>query len=381
MKRIISTYSKIPKKEVYDCRITSLREVLRHYGISTESYSAFILGKGIDFMYGHATPKNTNGISFWVCGATPFSVEEEMAISLKVDIDKYTVENKEALWNKIKNYVDRDIPLISAYDPKALTEIQLGVSSKNSDSILDINFPSAGVIAGYDDEKQSVYFICNDIDKEVGISEYELDDFIFAICKENYLFSPNKTLYEFKFNEENMRKIKDNEERLIKDALIDICDRMLSEYSGSDVEFDDGSKVKCRGVEAIKSLGNDISEFEEYVKQQKEKGKNDLVRKFCSIRAYVLRASLLKGSNTCFRGEFAESLEYISHFLNISELEGFGKQFDEIATEWRDFTRKLSNLIKVENNQDVLLSTLSKKLYKIADLEQEAFVKLRSLLI
>ena len=49
--KLIETYKKIEKREMLDCRIKSIKELIRNYGVNLTSYEALIIGESITFMY------------------------------------------------------------------------------------------------------------------------------------------------------------------------------------------------------------------------------------------------------------------------------------------------------------------------------------------
>jgi len=365
--KIISTYNNIPKKDLYDCRITSLREVFRHYKIDNIGYELFFFSKCINFLWSELIYQ---GLNFPIVGVSNIFVEEEVAKCFNIEIEKINVKSSEQLFDVVKRNIDNNIPLIFLYNPE---KFELKNKNGKKKGILDFSFESSGVFAGYDEITKELYYASNTESKEFGLNKNSIEEIYYAMQDDN-LINASCMIYKFYINDKKSKEINESiKEKLFK-SLIEISDYMLNEKINEYC----GQKVIACGVEGIKSFYQYLEELSLQVKNIEEIYPLDKVKKIVYIKMYVLRRSMLKGSNTCFRGEFSDCLEVIKNKYFIEELKELIEEFKYLATLYRGVVRKLNMLLTKEEKFGDEIIKIANQYKKIYELEKKSFSKLKN---
>lgn len=361
--KLIEKYKIVQKREMLDCRMKSLKELLRSMDIELSSYEVLVLCGGITFNYGKADFKKyeINNVPYALVSED--KVEEKLLHILNVDYIKEKIDASEQGWNRIKELLDHEIPVLFKYDGS--------VFSRTKRSKVNIQYLSLLLLVGYDDETREVAVVLtntNELDTYQKIPYEEFQKYRGSQC---IPYSPD---YECVYIKDKKLKTMTKEEinSCLLRGIYSICNKMLY---GQSIEGVHSDLFECNnfevGIKAMKKMKRDIrsmlpGSFPWNRKQVK-------LVKFSML---FLRDNILHGSTTGYRKEFAKAIIIIGDYYSSKEVKDIGEEFIKISKGWSDFLLYMGRC--AHNDKKMFLELL--KMYVVFSWiirkEERAFKKL-----
>lgn len=365
MKRILTEFEKMPAREMIDCRITGLRDILIYYGLPIDSFLLFLISGGINFSFIQKKYRESSNIYIWLIGGSPLDLEENLLRNLGIEQTNYFQSREEEGFSSLKELIDNDIPPIVLIDSNYIHNHPI----EKDNTKFYIGALSSIPLVGYDLEKEIVYFDLKD-DENKGLYTLSMNDFMMARSAKCFPYSPENKYYTINIDNEKTQWVKDNLKDILKKGLMDICSAMLMKNDGNDLE--------CYGISGIGMVGKVLSDFNASLKEA------DLPQsvsdKLFTIKIRCLRQGMLPGSNTLYREEFGKALKKLSGYYGTSSFNELGDEFIKIGNKWREVARLLGYADYAIRDKNKVISKASEGFYKLEDLEEAAFTKLFKLL-
>jgi hypothetical protein len=242
--------------------------------------------------------------------------------------DFNNIENKQLINfidKKIKDnyvicYVDEEI--FKNYKAANSTKIPT-VRNLTSVEVIDVDFHNKEVVIEYAGEN-----VEGIIDDRLKVP---FEKFLIAAYSNSLPVSPNGSGYTIEKNSFCKNNNVDLD-RIILKSIINICRSNLGE---SQKEGD-----LCVGVIGMKKLLDELKLFNDHI--VKETSNKEVLDKLFSIRFRILRKTLLYGSNSLYRMQFADAIKKLSVQVNSKELDSISKDISLIGRRWLNFTRVIS---------------------------------------
>jgi len=360
MKKIISEFQKMPKREVIDCRITGLRDILSYYGIHMDSYTLFILSEGIDFGFQKFKLKESSNIDLWCVGGSTFTMEDDLLSNLGIGQNKHYFENSEQGWNDLKAFIDKDIPIMVVLDSNVIHEftVQKDMSKAYFGAV------SSGPLVGYDLEERIVWMDFKD-DVSTKLHPVPIEDFMMARNTKCVPYSPNNECYVLDISEEVRENAESNMNEMLLKALNKSCRKMIFEQEKSAEYF--GLSGMRAATDALREFGNML---------QTAELSPEIENRLFSLKIKTFRQGMLPGSNTFYRDEFGNGLIEVSKRLKIKSMKGIGKEFRTMGKHWRNIARYTSLADAYFDEKQKYIESLIEKMELIFEDEKALFTKL-----
>lgn len=372
MRNRIPFYNNIPKRELMDCRITTLRDIMRFYGLGVDSFSLYLLSRSYGFSFGKMIFDEAKSIDIWVAGTSDFNIVENLMKTMKFECNIFKVGSNSDGINKFVDAIDRGIPLLTLYDSRYV----LLDNYKNSGfRILDMYNLSLATVAGYDTECREFEITLNNTDDKTDLFRVKMDKFMMARCCETYPVKPNNRCYEIKLTDSYINDFKIRYIDLLKNEIISLSENMICGNTINTEVFNTRVLSSQSGVKAISMLLNEIREFIINFQNDYENANKSFIIKFT-----VLRNMLSQGSYTCYREEFGRSLKHFGTTVNNKRIICIGEEFMEIGLLWRRFMRILFNISNYVMKKNELLDLIEKIIPKIIAKEEKNYLKLLHIL-
>jgi hypothetical protein len=312
-----------------DNRTRVLKKILKRQGYEIEEQMIIVLGEAITFLFNNINYSLTSNINLWY--ASSFNIQYEKNVFEKLDMKKEdfnNIENKQLINfidKKIKDnhvicYVDEEI--FKNYKAANSTKIPT-VRNLTSVEVIDIDFHNKEVVIEYAGEN-----VEGIIDDRLKVP---FEKFLIAAYSNSLPVSPNGSGYTIEKNSFCKNNNPDLD-RIILKSIINICRNNLGE---SQKEQD-----ICVGVMGMKNLLDELKLFNDHV--VKENSNKEVLDKLFSIRFRILRKTLLYGSNSLYRMQFADAIKKLSVQVNSKELDSISKDISLIGRRWLNFTRVIS---------------------------------------
>ncbi len=344
--KLIETYHRVEKREIVDCRIKSLKEWIRHYGINLSSFEILLLCRAITFHYD--TIKIPDIFNFELPYATVShnKVEETFFNSLEIDFEKKIIQGNEEGWELIKNLINNNIPVLFKIDSRFLKESQNKVIHEQ----INLYYVSTLLLVGYSYLENEAYIILTNNDYIETYNKISIDDFQKyrkTVCRP---FSPEEICYYRKEGsiiqlDQNTIFLKTMEglKEIVRDMAAD------NKLYSMDLGGFEGKGI-TKGIFAMKKLRE---ELEMQYQNNSQKSKNSILK----LISIFLRNNLMFGSYSAFRFEFSQCLSYISKKYNLNYLDKKAKAFEEISFEWKKMFIELSKI--THEKEDIELHYIS----------------------
>ncbi|WAM34984.1 BtrH N-terminal domain-containing protein [Caldicellulosiruptor morganii] len=337
-----------PKRgSLVDCRIQSFCDMVGYYKKSfILPYYCFGIGEGLAFCYWQ---ERRTKIPLIVMIGRKIDVERIFTrkIGLKLSVfypNKYNAADNN---QDLINLIDNDIPVIADVDRFYLDYINelYGKKHFGLHSVLVVGYRI----------KDEVEFALYDFVSE-NLIWYPSNKLYLARISNWQPFAPKGRIYTMSISNEVTRLY---DEKLIRDAIVSNCKSLLTPNATS-------------GVLAMKLLGEEIKKLRTYANIQKN---NHLIN--LQLRMINLYLREYEPTQTFYRMIYAYFLKEASQVGNLSILEEFACEFEEIASKWK----KLSENLEIKTRLEEKLYICGEELIKLSVLEESVLKRLQNALI
>lgn len=329
--KIIEYFCETKKRNFIDCRITGLRDYFGYYHIDLDSYDIFVLGQTIDCSILKFKLKEDSPLQLSLLGGTHLELEQNVFQSLGIPYEKKRFS--EDIRGDIKRYIDQEKPIIARIDIRYLFD------PKRVEKKIDIHCVSTVIVCGYDfDDEDCVYIELKERHNS-PLKKVKFCDFEKAITSNTFPLEINKVYFEPYIEESVVNDICANYKEYLLKAFRKMCDVFLN---GDLVLLDNQYEYKeiKSGLDGLKEIIQMNHTMEDYLMNPVMN--MDVKRRVLALYFLTMRDMLTPGSNYCYRLEFGETLMEMAKKLKNKEFKKRGKNFKDIATIWRMFTRKIS---------------------------------------
>lgn len=369
--KLIDTYQRIEKREILDCRIKSIKELVRHYGLNLNSYEVLLLCEAYTFNY--STIK-IPGVSLEVlpyATASHNNLETTFFHNLNINYHKEKIAGSRQGWEHIKCMIDQEIPILFRIDSRFLRGVE-DVAPKQMK--LNLYYLSTLLLVGYDEEKGLALVVLTNDDEKEDVNEITIEKFQkyrWSICAP---FSPDGLCFYMKSDNGIGRINGEDIKKAILSSIIKTADTMLNggEIYNVGIGTFIGSEVR-KGINGMQNLKEDMQMMLEQCKS------NDNP-KIIQLMMVFLRNNLMFGSYSAFREEFGQCLKNCAKQYEIHDLYDIGNGFEKIAHNWKTLFTLLS---RIAHNKGDLVEQIQMVINvwdTIIQSEHEQFTKARSIL-
>lgn len=340
--RIIKGFEKIEKREVLDCRIKSLLELAKYYGVRLNSYDVIFLSNSIGFNYGYITIHNSQFRNVPYATASYSNVEEKFFEAVGQRYVKENIQSNFDGMKKINDLIDNNTPIIAKLDCRFFNK---GGAFPEKIKI-NIHYLSSMLIIGSDE--QEIYVVLTNSDDIATYRKFQIDEFNRFRWTHCIPYSPKGVCYYLE-NFDNVNKGNAELDILVLRGLERMVGRMLKSECEVWEPFENSTCEKMStGINAMKALKKDLKKY----LIMELAGKADLQVKLAIL---FLRNNLIFGSYSAFRKEFAEGLINLGNKHKNTKLQNMGKKMNVISDLWILF---FTNLSKAGRNDCMFKFTL-----------------------
>ena len=365
--KVISKYEKIQKREMLDCRVKSLKEILRNSDIELSSYEVLALCGGITFCYTTIDFKQYDIKKIPYVLVTEEALEDNLFNMLQMSYVKEKIEDTQDGWNHMMSLIDHNIPILFKYDSSVFLETKR--------ERINLKYLSLLLLVGYDKKTKDVAVVLtNSNDKEsYEVFHYEqFQKYRGTVCIPS---SPDyQCMYVLERNEEKLTK--DYIDKCLLQSVYKISKKMIDGQSLSRIDNELFASMEFNiGIAGMKILLHDI-----LLMLKSAVLKNKKKRKLVRFKMLFLRDNMLHGSATAFRKEFSESLIVIGRRINIIELQQIGLEFKRISELWSKFFLYIGRYVHGEEGKLLEILKIYIVFYRITKKEEKAFKNLKRVL-
>ncbi|MEN2777081.1 BtrH N-terminal domain-containing protein [Acetivibrio clariflavus] len=367
--KLIDSYKHIERREMLDCRIKSLKELVKHYGIKLSSYEVLLLSEAYSFMYTKVNIQGTKLPALPYAAVSHNDVDKVFLNNLNIKYEEKKMYSDD--WEYMKSLIDQDIPILFKMDSRFLIEKDAAASKYEK---LNLYYLSTILLVGYDEEKgEALIVLTNDDEREV-VNRITLSDFHKSRCTKCIPFSPDGLCLYLK-PDERINDIKDEDIRLlILKSLKRIVEIMLNQDEIYHIDM--GAFITTgikKGISAMKELVHDL-------KILLNQAEDEAISKMNQLLIIFLRNNMMFGTYSGYREEFGKSLKYCSEKYKIEKMYEIGQKFDNIANDWKNVFRLLSSIGHKKIDFAEGLNMVIQVWEKIIEAEQESYIEIMELL-
>lgn len=360
--KLINTYKSIDRRVIYDCRVKSLMELMRHYGLNINEYEILLISRAILFSYDKISIPNIINKKIPYAAVSTNDIVENLFDELGINYKKVKIGASSEDWKTLKQLIDNDIPILFKIDSRFLNNN----FDENKKQTLNLYYLSTLLLVGYDEEKEVVYIVLTNTNEIDRVTELSIDNFNKYRNTQCMPFKADYTCYYVEDDKEirNIKRDKINE--LLKKGLFEISKLMLDDTVEYNVKIGafDGTKL-LRGITAMKELKKDLEDMLLKIDQ--------IDKKTIKFIILFIRNNLMFGSHSAFRGEFASCLEHLSNLINDKYFFNISLEFKEIAKLWGKLFVGLTSIANEKNDFNDKLTIVIDTLDKIILKEEQQF--------
>ena len=344
--KLIDTYNSIDKRVVYDCRVKSIMELMRHYGVDINEYEILLISRAISFNYDKIYIPNIMNKKIPYATASNNDIVENFLKELNLSYVKENIGDSYKDWSTLKELIDNDIPVLFKIDSRFLND----TFDENKNKVLNLYYLSTLLLVGYDEEKEVVYVVLTNTNETETVTELSIDKFNKYRNTKCMPFGAEFMCYYLENNNDVKNITRDKINNLITKGIYEISKLMLD----VDVKYNlkigafNGTEL-YHGIVAMKQLKNDIEIILSELYQLDKR-----TMKFIMI---FIRNNLMFGSHNAFRSELSKCLEYFSKLINDEDYLNISLEFKEIAKLWGNLFVELTNIAN-EKSEEFLYKNL-----------------------
>lgn len=348
---LISTYNEIEKRTVYDCRVKSIMELMRHYGLILTAQEILLISRAITFQYDKISVPGLIQEPIPYGTVSNDNIEKAFFENLGIPYIEEKIGSSKEEWNYMKGLLDKGTPIMFKIDSRFLSE---GYQAHGK---LNLYYLSTLLLVGYEEESGSVWIVLTNTDEKDRVTRLSLQEFQEY---RNTVCMPFSADYRCYYLDEN-NGIKDITAKRVKQAVLsglrDFTATMLDTRRTDGLLY--GAFVgssRTSGINGMISLKGDLQDI---LSQCKEADAAHL--KYIKFKLIFVRNNLLFGSRTAFRSELAKCLEMCSNKLKISEISDISQNFYTVSGLWIELFTKLSRVTHeegdiTENLEDIIMT-------------------------
>ncbi len=371
--QLIDTYQHIDKREILDCRVKSIKELVRHYGINLNSYEVFLLSEAFSFNYSNI---KIPGISFEELPYATVShndLETTFLRKLNIDYQKEKIGADKHEWEYMKQLIDQGMPIMFKIDSRFLMRDEKAVTSQKK---LNLYYLSTLLLVGYDEEKGDALIVLTNDDEKEDVNKITIEEFQkyrFSVCVP---FSPDGTCFYIKKDDIINKICRQDVKKAILSSLKNITDIMLNKGENYELKMGafQGSEVK-KGIYGMQKLREDLQKLLDHYKNN-DKHQHKIIQ-FLLI---FLRNNMMFGSYTAFRSEFGKCIKHCADKYGILDFYPVVYEFEKISHNWSNLFSLLSSIAHVKDDLSEKMKMIINVWEKIIQAEQEQFTKIQEIL-
>lgn len=360
------------KGYLLDCRINSLQELLRFYGLYVNAYNIMILAESFSFQYGKIDISDQSIYELPYAVASENNLEYKFFDTLNIPYQIESLDGSDGSWLKMKEILGRNNPIIVKIDERVIHESKTLHPKKEK---INIRYVSAPLVLGYSDDESQVYLFWTNTNNMMSPTVVPIDQFHKYRNTSCLPYSPN---YECCYLTED-RPLYSITDKIIRDktyeAIRNIAKKMNNSSNILLKEDSSFCKGHCIGLLAMEGLYRDL----ELMLLEAVKEKNNIKSyKKIIFSLLFLRNNLITGSFSAYREELAKGLLYFSEIINEKKLEEVGNNMMFISKLWRKWFVLIGKLPhddkKFISNMKSIVSLFGKILHR----EKNAYRQLDS---
>lgn len=337
---LIATYNTLERRTVYDCRVKSIMELMRHYGLTLTAQEILLISRAITFHYDKISVPGLIQEPIPYATVSNDNIEKAFFENLGIPYVEEKIGSSEEEWNYMKGLLDKGTPIMFKIDSRFLSE---GYKAHEK---LNLYYLSTLLLVGYEEESDSVWIVLTNTDEKERVTRLSMQEFQEY---RNTVCMPFRADYRCYYLNEN-NGIKDITAKRVKqavfDGLKDITAAMLD--TGKMEQLIYGAftgSCQTGGINGMISLKQDLQDI---LTQCKEA--DDAYKKYIKFMLIFIRNNLLFGSRTAFRSELAKCLELCSDKFKIDELSDISQGFYAVSGIWIELFTKLSRVAHEEGD-------------------------------
>lgn len=368
--KTIPAFKKIEKKEMIDCRVTSLRNIFHVHGVSVNSAQLFLMLDVIDFRFGTLWVKENSKLPLWVSGASCDKMEEHALKNLKAPWKQLEI-GPDAKIKDFGKYVKERRPILYSVDSSYVLNKQR--AKQIMEDTVKMSNLSLVTVIGYDKRRKLLQL---DL-KEKDFVEVSLEMFQKARYSRCFPESANGRCYEVNMDAEYLEWFWTQRNHLVVEGILKTCRKMLDSRSvkraGTDeTEYAEGLDGMLFLVRTMEELRDAVSGLDV---------EDAIASKVLTLEVSTLRNMLLPGSDTCYREEFGSSLCFFAAECQNAEVQKLGERFVELGAAWRGLIRSLSAVKYHMEDKVAYLESLIEKVKYLYEQEKQGYLLLESAML
>lgn len=358
--KIISGFERVEKREILDCRIKSLKELLKFWGCNVSSFELLILCEAITTRYGRLNYKQHNIYGAPYVTSTNMNIHTNLFQKLDIHFKCEKISNDEEGWERIKQLIDDGIPVLVELDGSVFMK-------RRKEHYIDMHYVSYILVVGYDEETREVAVVLT--------NSFETDTYI-TMNYEEFQSSRIKNCYPYEVSgkcyylTDNIDVGDKDIEFAIRNSLKNISSLMLKGGEEKNI---------CSEEIDMTDISVGLVALKNFIRDYKSKAlgvlSNKRNRAFYQLELLILRNNIQYGTLTCYRDEFAKGLHIIEEKYNIPAYGKAGDLLEDAAGYWKKLIWYMGVLAK---NRSRISYRGMKRIYrliqKIYRKEKRAFI-------
>lgn len=357
--KIIQGFEKVQKREILDCRIKSLKEMIHYSGWDISSFELLILCEAITYRYGYINYKQSHISGVPYVTSTNMDVHRCLLEKLGIHYECKEINSNEEGWEQIKILLDGHIPVLVELDGSVFMK-------RRKDHKMDLHYISYVLVVGYDEETREIAIVLTQNSQTDTYITLKYEDFQDARVRECCPYKTTGMCY-YIIDTANLGNVE------------------LKNLIGSSIKNISITMLEGEGMDDIYSDKIDITDFsvglpamKRFISDYKIKSLRLLSSKKISslyqLELLILRNNIQYGTLTCYREEFAKGLHMIAEKYNMTECEEAAILFEKSCGYWKRLIWQIGTLAKNKNKISFVgmrkIAGISEKIY---NLEKRAF--------
>lgn len=370
--QLIDTYNHVERRELLDCRIKSLKELVRHYGLNLHSYEVLLLCEAYTFQYDRIRIPSVGIEALPYAAASHNHAETTFFHNLNICYNQENIAGDSRGWEQMKSLIDQEIPVLFRIDSRFLKGAEDAAPKVMK---LNLYYLSTLLLIGYDEEQGQALIILTNDDEREHVNEITIGEFQTYRCSSCAPFSPEGLCY-FLQSDNGISEISPTDiQQALMNSIIKTANTMLNGgelYNGGLGSFI--GRGVSKGIHGMKILMEDLQMM---LAQCQNNGNSSIIR----LMMVFLRNNLMFGSYSAFREEFGQCIKYYARKYNVPHLYDIGSEFAEIASLWKELFTLFS---RIAHNKGDLIEHLQQVLLvwdSIIQAEHRQFTSIRSKLL
>lgn len=353
--KILNKYINIKKREMLDCRMKSLQELLRNVNLNISSYEVFLLSQAFTFNYKVIKIPKINISNIFYSTASIAYPELNLFESLGLEYFEDTIDINN-ITSEIQSFLKEDIPMLFRLDGRLLQNETL--SSKFNWQHL-----SYVLVVGIDLKHSNLLVILSNNDSIATYNKISIDIFKKSISSTCIPIEPNAKYVYLKKTTNYYNK--DILKSKIKESILSISKVMLN----SNFSYN----IPTNRAEDIYGIQGMI-EFEKKIIYLMSN--NNLEYEQIKFQLLFIRNNFLYGSFSSYRLELFNSLKYVADKYNIPNIYQLLEELQSSAKLWKNLFILLNNMINNIHKLNIYLHDFTCLWENIINIEIHFFKQL-----